>query len=105
MQQLAQYSGNASSPKTQNILAQAQLDPTDYVRLYTTFGLDGGTSLPTLWAFLLIVLAIVLLIIGLTVRHLPVFFLSVRTAFRIADTSQEQTRLASFFTPQTFSVF
>lgn len=66
MQQLAQYSGNASRPKAQNILAQEQLDPTDYVRLYTTFGLNGGTSLPTLWAFLLIVLGIVLFIIGLT---------------------------------------
>ena len=66
MQQLAQYSGNASSPKAVNILAQEQLDPTDSVRLYTTFGLNGGTSLPTLWAFLLIVLGIVLLIIGLT---------------------------------------
>lgn len=66
MQQLAQYSGNASSPKAKNILTQEQLDPTDYVRLYTTFGLNGGTNLPTLWAFLLIVLAIVLLIIGLT---------------------------------------
>lgn len=66
MQQLAQYSGIASSPKAQNILTQEQLDSTDYVRLYTTFGLNGGSSLPTLWAFLLIVLAIVLLIIGLT---------------------------------------
>lgn len=66
MQQLAQYSGNPSSPKLQNILTQEQLDPTDYVRIYTTFGLNGGTSLPTLWAFLLIVLAIVLFIIGLT---------------------------------------
>lgn len=66
MQQLAQYSGNASSTKAQNILAQEQLDSTDYVRLYTTVGLSGGSNLPTLWAFLLIVLAIVLLIIGLT---------------------------------------
>lgn len=66
MQQLAQYSGNASNPKAQNILAQEQLDPTDYVRLYTTVGLSGGSNLPTLWAFLLIVLAIVLFIIGLT---------------------------------------
>ena len=66
MQQLAQYSGNASSPKTQSILMQAQMDPGDYVRLYTTLGLSGGSNLPTLWAFLLIVLAIVLLIIGLT---------------------------------------
>ena len=66
MQQLAQYSGNTSSPKAQSILTQEQLDRTDYVRLYTTFGLNGGTNLPTLWAFLLIVLAIVLLVIGLT---------------------------------------
>ncbi|CAD6586583.1 MAG: hypothetical protein ASARMPREDX12_002460 [Alectoria sarmentosa] len=66
MEQLAQYSGNASSPKEQNILTQEQLDPMDYVRIYTTFGLSSGTSLPTLWAFLLIVLAIVLFIIGLT---------------------------------------
>lgn len=66
IQQLAQYSGNSSSPKAQIILTQEQLDPTDYVRLYTTFALNGGSSLPTLWAFLLIVLAIVLLIIGLT---------------------------------------
>ena len=34
MQQLAQYSGNASSPKSQSLLTQEQLDPTDYVRLY-----------------------------------------------------------------------
>lgn len=66
MQQLAQYSGNASSPKTQNILTQEKMDPADYVRLYTTFGLSGNNNLPTLWAFLLIVLAIVLFIIGFT---------------------------------------
>ncbi len=66
MQQLAQYSGNASNPKALSILTQEQLDPTDYVRLYTTFQLNGGTALPTLWAFLLIVLGIVVLIIGLT---------------------------------------
>ena len=66
MEQLAQYSGNISSPKTKYILAQEQLESTDYVRLYTVFGLNGGSSLPTLWAFLLTVLAVVLFIIGLT---------------------------------------
>ena len=65
MEQLAQYSGNTSSPKVQDILTQEHLDRTDYVRLYTTFGLSGGSNLPTLWAFLLIVLAIVLFIIFL----------------------------------------
>lgn len=66
MQQLAQYSGNTSNPKAQYILAQEQMSPSDYVRLYTTFGMNGGSNLPTLWAFLLIVLAIVLFIIFLT---------------------------------------
>ena len=42
------------------------MDHADYVRLYTTFGLNGGSNLPTLWAFLLIVLAVVLFIIFLT---------------------------------------
>lgn len=96
MQQLAQYSGKVSNAKAQSILTQEQLDPTDYVRLYTNLGLDGGTSLPTLWAFLLIVLGVVLLVIGLTVRHFSEFFLFVRTAFQIADIFQEQTRLATF---------
>ena len=66
MQQLAQYSGNTSSPVARNILKQEHMDPRDYVRLYTTLGLNGGTNLPTLWAFLLIVLAIVLFIIFAT---------------------------------------
>ena len=66
MQQLAQYSGNASSPKAEYILAHEKMDHADYVRLYTTFGLNGGSNLPTLWAFLLIVLAVVLFIIFLT---------------------------------------
>lgn len=66
MQQLAQYSGNASNPKAEYILAHEKMDHADYVRLYTTFGLNGGSNLPTLWAFLLIVLAVVLFIIFLT---------------------------------------
>ena len=66
MQQLAQYSGNLSSPKNQEILGQEQFEATDYVRLYTTFETKDGNNLPTLWAFLLIVLGIVLVLIGAT---------------------------------------
>ena len=66
MQQLAQYSGNASNPKAEYILAHEKMNHNDYVRLYTTLGLNGGSNLPTLWAFLLIVLAVVLIIIFLT---------------------------------------
>jgi len=66
MQQLAIYSGNTSDPTNLDILAGMQFDPTDYVRVYTSFGTNNSSNLPTLWAFLLIVLGIVLLLIGLT---------------------------------------
>ena len=66
MQQLAQYSGNSSNDKINSILSEIQFDPSDYIRLYTSFGTSGSNNLPTLWAFLLIVLGIVLLLIGLT---------------------------------------
>ena len=66
MNQLAQWSGNSSSPQAYNVLLQEKMNRSNYVRLYSSLGLNGGNNLPTLWAFLLIVLAIVLLIIGLT---------------------------------------
>ena len=65
MQQLALYSGNMSEVKNGDLLAQ-QFNPRDYVRLYTTFGTGNNSNLPTLWAFLLIVLAVVLVLIGAT---------------------------------------
>ena len=64
MQELAQYNGNTSNPLIQSILAYEQFDQTDYVRLYTSFGTDGSSDLPQLWAFLLVVLAIIIVIIG-----------------------------------------
>lgn len=66
MQQLAIYSGNTSNPGNQEILVGMQFDPTDYVRVYTSFGTNDSSNMPTLWAFLLIVLGIVLLLIGMT---------------------------------------
>ena len=66
MQQLAQYSGNSSNDEISAILSEVQFDQSDYVRLYTSFGTTGSNNLPTLWAFLLIVLGIVLLLIGAT---------------------------------------
>ena len=64
MQQLAQYSGKMSEVKNGNVLIQ-KYDPTDYVRLYSVFSTSADTNLPTLWAFLLIVLGIVLLLVGI----------------------------------------
>lgn len=66
MQQLGIYSGNSSDPTNLSILAGLQFDPTDYVRVYTSFATNGSSNLPTLWAFLLIVLGVVLLLIGAT---------------------------------------
>lgn len=65
MNELSEYSGNMSQVPNGNQLLQ-QYDSTDYVRLYTTFGTSAGSGLPTLWAFLLIVLAIVIILIGAT---------------------------------------
>lgn len=64
MQHLAQYSSN--SDISQGILARGQFDPSDYVRLCTRFTLRSGTNVPTLWAFLLIVLGLVILIVAAT---------------------------------------
>ena len=66
MQQLGQYSGNSSNARIADLLAQEQFDPSDYVRIYTSLGTSDPTNLPTLWAFLLIVLGLVLLVIGTT---------------------------------------
>lgn len=64
MQQMGQFSGVSSNLKIEGILAQEQFDPADYVRLYTTFGTSQSSNLPTLWAFLLIALGLVLLLVG-----------------------------------------
>lgn len=66
MQQMGQYSSNSSNSKIADILAQEEFDASDYVRLYTAFGTSDASNLPTLWAFLLIVLGLVLVVIGTT---------------------------------------
>ncbi|KAL9126331.1 MAG: hypothetical protein Q9217_004596 [Psora testacea] len=65
MQQLAIYSGDLSQAQNGDILRQ-EFRPTDYVRLYASFSTGSDSHLPTLWAFLLIVLAVVLLLVGAT---------------------------------------
>ena len=65
MQQMALYSGNLTSAPNANILLE-QFPPTDYVRLYATFDTGTADHYPTLWAFLLIILGIVLIIVGIT---------------------------------------
>lgn len=65
MQQLAQYSGNASQAPNSDLLGKVY-SPTDYIRVFSTFTTASGASLPTLWAFLLIVLGVVLVLVAIT---------------------------------------
>ncbi|MDI1490347.1 MAG: hypothetical protein OHK93_001547 [Ramalina farinacea] len=65
MQQLAQYSGNTSQAPNSDLLSK-EFSPSDYIRVFSTFTTASGTSLPTLWAFLLIVLGVVLVLVAIT---------------------------------------
>lgn len=60
MTRLNQYSGNLSTVPFADQLAQSY-DDTDYVRLWSTVSTDTGTQLPSLWVFLVIVLAILII--------------------------------------------
>ncbi|KAK6438746.1 hypothetical protein LTR95_005044 [Oleoguttula sp. CCFEE 5521] len=61
----AAYSGNMSSvPNGQQL--EGQYTTSDYVRLFVDIDTGNGSTLPSLWVFLLIVLAILLGIIGMT---------------------------------------
>lgn len=65
MQALAWYSGNMTEVPNGSILVRTY-DSRNYVRLYGTVDTGSTSSLSSLWAFLLIVLAMLLTIIGLT---------------------------------------
>jgi hypothetical protein len=65
MDQLALYSGNLTTVPHGDELAQ-ELDKTDYVRLWSTVGTDNGAQLPSLWVFLVIVLAILIVAVSTT---------------------------------------
>ncbi|KAL8923834.1 MAG: hypothetical protein Q9208_004395 [Pyrenodesmia sp. 3 TL-2023] len=71
MTQLGQYSGAISNVPNGSLL-QEQLRTSSLARMYSIVELAGTTSLPSLWAFLLIVLGIVLFLVGFTsgVMHL-----------------------------------
>ncbi|KAG9948575.1 hypothetical protein KCU85_g4860, partial [Aureobasidium melanogenum] len=66
MQQLALYSGNASSVLSPQELAEHGIDADTHLRLLIDINSSssGGTNLPSIWIFLLIILAILIFIIG-----------------------------------------
>jgi hypothetical protein len=63
MQQLSMYSGNLTDAPFGDQLAES-LDRRDYVRLWATVSTDTGAQLPSLWVFLVIVLAILIVAVS-----------------------------------------
>jgi hypothetical protein len=67
MHNLALYSGNMTSvPWGHTISELPNIDPRDYVRMYTELSVGNNSGLPSLWVFLLIVLAVLLFVCGTT---------------------------------------
>ena len=65
MRASAQYSGNMTDVPHGHALTEVY-DSRDYVRLFADVNTSGGTTLPSLWVFLLVVLGILLAVIGST---------------------------------------
>ncbi|KAJ4366379.1 hypothetical protein N0V83_008015 [Neocucurbitaria cava] len=65
MAQLNLYSGNLSTVPHADTLAQ-MFDPSDYIRLWATVSTDSGNQLPSLWVFLVIVMAILMIAVSVT---------------------------------------
>jgi hypothetical protein len=65
MEQMGLYSGNLSSVPNGSELAKV-FDDTDYVRLQANVSTNYGAQLPSLWVFLVIVLAILIVAVGIT---------------------------------------
>ena len=66
MQQLSQYSGNISTVKNSAQLLLQGAAPTDFIRMFTDIQTNAKSNLPSLWAFLLIVLGVVLFLVACT---------------------------------------
>lgn len=65
MDQLSKYSGNLTDVPHGDQLAQ-MFEPSDYIRLWATVNTDSGGQLPSLWVFLVIVMAILLVAVSIT---------------------------------------
>ncbi|KAF1851361.1 uncharacterized protein K460DRAFT_32187 [Cucurbitaria berberidis CBS 394.84] len=65
MDQLNKYSGNLTTVPHGDALAQT-FDRSDYVRLWATVSTDSVGQLPSLWVFLVIVMAILLVAVSVT---------------------------------------
>lgn len=65
MEALSLYSGNVSSvPYGENITAMYSPDADDYVRIWSQIHLATSDTLPTLWVFVLVCIAVLLLVVA-----------------------------------------
>jgi hypothetical protein len=65
MQELSLYSGNMTEvPNGHEISELPNVDPRDYVRMYTAIHTTSNSNMPNLWVFLLIVVAILVLMLA-----------------------------------------
>lgn len=65
MEALSLYSGNVSSvPYGENITAMYSPDADDYVRIWSQIHLATSDMLPTLWVFILVCIAVLLLVVA-----------------------------------------
>ncbi|KAF1944648.1 hypothetical protein EJ02DRAFT_84719 [Clathrospora elynae] len=81
MDQMSLYSGNLSSVPHGDELTQTH-DRSDYVRLWATVSTDSGGQLPSLWVFLVIVLAILLIAVSVTSLAMHIIQRRRRSALR-----------------------
>lgn len=90
MHQLSLYSGNMTKvPYGHEISELPSVDPRDYVRIYTQLTIDSQSAIPSLWAFLLIVVAALLVVLGLTSATMHIIQRSRRNSLRRRVTSGE----------------
>lgn len=67
MHELSLYSGNMTAvPYGHQISEIPGVDARDYVRLYTQLSVASTSTLPSLWVFVLVVLAVLVLVLGAT---------------------------------------
>ncbi|PQE20730.1 RING finger domain-containing protein [Rutstroemia sp. NJR-2017a BBW] len=83
MYELSRYSGNLTDvPHGHQLSMIPGVDPRDYVRIYTQLDLSQGSSLPNLWEFLLMIIAVLVLMLAVTSGSMHYIQRSRRRALR-----------------------
>jgi len=72
VEELTLYSGNVTSVPFGYQLIELNVDPRNYVRIYTAITVSNLSSLPDLWVFLLVISVLLIAVLGITslLRHL-----------------------------------